>query len=122
MKSKCGPAARRCGIAVFLLASGLAVAAAPQAKQSLPCYAVRARYTFYEGDGVRELWPIGSRRLLWVEDGDDKLMDKLIPGHQDKALYGEFTICPLEPEKPGAMRHVRITSWKHLKYGPPRRR
>ena len=83
---------------------------------------MRARYAVYTGDGVRELWPIGSRRTLWVEDGDDKPVDKLIPDHEDKALYGEFTVCPLEPEKPGAMRHVRITSWKDLKYGPPRRR
>lgn len=123
MKSKRGPVIRRFSISVTLLASCLAVAAAGQQSQpAFPCYTVRARYTIYEADGVRELWPIGSRRTLWVEDGDDKLADKLIADHQNKALYGEFTVCPLEPEKPGAMRHVRITSWKDLKYGPLRRR
>jgi hypothetical protein len=120
---KCGLAIRQFSIAVTLLASCLAVATAGQQPQpAFPCYTVRARYTIYEADGVRELWPIGSRRTLWVEDGDDKLADKLGPDHQNKALYGEFTVCPLEPEKPGVMRHVRITSWKDLKYGPLRRR
>ncbi len=123
MKSKCRSATFRIGIAVTLLASCLAVAAAGQQSQpAFPCYAVRARYAVYTADGARELWPIGSRRTLWVEDGDDKLLDKLVPDHQNEALYGEFTVCPLEPEKPGAMRHVRIRSWKDLKYGPLRRR
>jgi hypothetical protein len=121
MKSKCGPATRRFSIAVTLVASCLAVAAASQHSQpTFPCYTVRARYAVYTADGVRELWPIGSRRKLWVEDGDDKLFGKLVPDHQNEALYGEFTVCPLEPGKPGAMRHVHIRSWKDLKYGPPR--
>ena len=112
-----------CIAVAIALASALThVALGQQSRPQFPCYTVRARYTFYMGDGVRELWPIGSRRLLWVEGGDKKLIDKLIPDHQDKALYGEFTVCPLEAEQPGAMRHVRIGSWKHLKYGPLRRR
>ena len=112
----------RIAVAIALASSLTLVAAGQQSRPKFPCYKVRARYAVYEGDGVRELWPIGSRRLLLVENGDEKLVYKLMPDHQDKALYGEFTVCPLEPERPGVMRHVRIGSWKGLKYGPPRRR
>lgn len=102
--------------------SCVVVIARPGSQPTFTCYSVHARYSFYTGDGVRELWPIGSHRKLWVEAGDDSLMDKVGLDHPGKALYGDFSVCPLEPDKPGVMRHVRVASWEHLKYGPlPRR-
>ena len=113
---------RLCAAILLALTSYAAVVVAQQSQPTFPCYSMRARYTVYMADSVRELWPIGSRRLLWVEDGDEKLINKLVPEHQGESLYGDFTVCPLEPDRPGIMRHIRIASWGHLKYGPARQR
>jgi hypothetical protein len=111
------------GIAVLVAFMSWVVLASPQSQPEFPCYTIHARYMFYTGDGVRELWPIGSHRKLWVEAGDEELMHKLGLDHPEKdALYGDFSVCPLEADKPGVMRHVRIASWNHLRYGPAPRR
>ena len=73
--------------AVLAFASCVAITAA-QSKPDFPCYTVHARYAVYTGDGVRDLWPIGSHRLLWVQDGDDKLVEKVLPNHHTHCWLG----------------------------------
>lgn len=87
--------------------------------QPFPCFSVHGRYAVYTGDGMEELWIIGTHRLLLPVRGTELLEDKLRGSEHDKALYGDFTVCPLEKDTPGAMRKVAIQGWKNLKIGPP---
>jgi hypothetical protein len=68
---------------------------------------------------MEEIWVVGTHRLLFPVRGTEKLEDKLRGAENDKALYGDFTICPLEKDTPGTMRKVSIKGWKNLKLGPP---
>ena len=91
-------------------------------EQPFPCFTVHGRYAVYIADGQEEIWVIGTHRLLRPVKGSDPLQQKLLGIENEKALYGDFTVCPLEKDTPGAMRNVRIETWKNLRFGPPSRR
>ena len=90
--------------------------------RSFPCFTAHGRYAIYSGDGQVELWIIGTHRLLRPVKGDETLQEKLRGVENEKALYGDFTICPLEKDTAGAMRNVAIKGWTNLRFGPPSHR
>jgi len=94
----------------------------PIAEGQFPCFTVHGRYAVYTADGQEEIWVIGTHRLLRPVRGSEPLQEKLRVIENEKALYGDFTVCPLEKDTPGSMRNVRVESWKNLKFGPPSRR
>lgn len=106
-------------LGILLFVSYSPLRAEENSKPEFPCYTVHARYTLY-GDGTRVLWPVGSKRLLTVvaDRVTWGLEEKLGPDHRDEALYGDFRVCPQQPERAGTARAVRIASWSHLRYGP----
>ena len=129
---------------LFLIASVLVLAfwaqAVPQSspKHRIPCktpqnasecYWTRGRVAFGTGNPAFRMWKIGTKRLLGIYSGPSVSHDRLSPDQEhpefpanvDKvwssrlgALYGDFEVCPLAPERPGAMRPVCVESAKNL--------
>ena len=73
------------------------------------------------------IWKIGSHRLLGVYSGpfvDRKSLDNENPEFPlnvkekfrpfKNRIFAEFEVCPLEPEKPGAMQAVCVESAKNV--------
>ena len=67
------------------------------------------------------IWIVGTNRILGVVDvNGHPAGERLLPGPLDdamfsatpcsKAAFGEFTVCPLAPDRPGVMRRVCVTS------------
>lgn len=65
------------------------------------------------------LWPVGTHRLLRVTSGDMPLCkildDCSIETVGDYVVFGDFVVCPLEKDTPGAMRSVCIKSARNLR-------
>ena len=79
------------------------------------CFGIHARFAVYTGDGQEDLWPVGSRRLLMVMAGGDRLYRMLGDGLDDSYIFGDFVVCPLEKEIPGKKRAVCIKEMKNLR-------
>jgi hypothetical protein len=87
------------------------------------CFAFHGRFTVYTGDGQEVLWPVGTRRFLRAESGDEPLlnflagnnMKNLVRNADDYVIFGDFVVCPLEKETPGAIRSVCIKNFKNLR-------
>src|SRR5215469_3395367 len=90
--------------ALLFLASVLTTAQ----RKPQECFTVHGRYAVYIADGQEEIWIIGTHRLLRPVKGSEPLQEKLHGIENQKALYGDFTVCPLEKDTPGSMRNVRI--------------
>jgi hypothetical protein len=84
------------------------------------CFNVHGRFAVYTGDGQQVLWPIGTHRLLRVISGLEipcRLLDDCsnIQTVGDYFVFGDFVVCPLEKDTPGAMRSVSIKSARNLR-------
>jgi hypothetical protein len=80
------------------------------------CFSIHARFAVYTGDGVEDLWPVGSKRLLRVNSPSDQLEAMTSDGHLGEYfVFGDFVACPLEKEAPGKMRTVCIKEMKNLR-------
>lgn len=105
------------------------------------CYWTRGELRCCNGNPAMRMWKVGTNRILgivsgrdaWKLDPDDNEHPKL-PRNVDQAyraeykrtgekapvprlsgpLYGDFEICPLEPEHPGWMQDVCIESAKNI--------
>jgi len=68
---------------------------------------------------METLWPVGTHRLLRVKSGPDSLYklldDDRIRNASNYFIFGDFVVCPLEKEIPGAMRSVCIRSARNLR-------
>jgi len=85
------------------------------------CFKVHERFDIYTGDGMEELWPVGTHRLLWAASGTEKL-EGLLAGHEDDhSVFGDFVVCPLTKEVAGEMRHVCIKEARNLRLVKRRR-
>jgi hypothetical protein len=78
-----------------------------------PCFTHHGRLSSQNGIALK-LWLIGTTRVVGPEnDVDDlpatvrKYLDLSSPAHS--YIYGDFSICPLEPDVPGHLRHVCVT-------------
>lgn len=78
------------------------------------CFTVHARFAIYQGDGVEDLWPVGTHRLLRVTS-DTKRLSNLIGDPGKYVLFGDFEVCPQEEDVPGKMRDVCIKQERNLK-------
>ena len=84
------------------------------------CFNVHGRFAVYTGDGQQVLWPIGTHRLLRVISGFEipcRLLDDCsnIQTVGDYFVFGDFVVCPLEKDTPGAMRSVSMKSARNLR-------
>jgi hypothetical protein len=85
------------------------------------CFTVHGRLTACTSIPNARIWIIGTKRILGVEDATaNPAGDQLLPGRLDtemfsgtpcsKAAYGDFTVCPLTPSRPGVMQRVCVES------------
>ncbi len=86
--------------------------------QPEPCFKHHGRLASYS-DISLTIWLIGSTRVGYVANSEKlpSVMQRylaLMPWQDHSFIYGDFEICPLEPDKPGHMRTVRITSADNL--------
>ena len=76
------------------------------------CFTFRGRIALYNGGWMRRIWRVRTNRMLGVED------EYHGPGNLDldwdHEVWGNFTVCPFEKEKPGQMQFVCIESADHL--------
>ena len=87
-----------------------------QPQLSGACFEIRGRMAIYNGNPSLRIWPVGTRRLLGVLEGESMkgypnlprgVLEQLSPG---KAMYADFTICPFTDDEPGVMRMVCVES------------
>jgi hypothetical protein len=81
-----------------------------------PCFRHRARLSSQNGI-AHMMWLVGTKRIVNVTETDipsslSKYLDMTSPAHSD--IFGEFDICPLEPDMPGHMRMVCIANGSRL--------
>ena len=132
--------ARRTGrdrSAVILIASAATGHPGPASKRRTPCkipenastcYWTHGRLSAYNGTPAFRLWKIGTHRLLGISSGPlaekhDPLDNEHpeLPENLQRAfdksrtpVFGEFEVCPLEPERPGAMHMACIEAATHV--------
>jgi hypothetical protein len=92
------------------------------------CYWTHGRVSVANGTPFIRLWKIGTHRMLTIHSGpgykrgdNEENSNPEIPANLDRAfktdltrVYGNFEICPLEPERPGEMQRVCIESAKNI--------
>jgi hypothetical protein len=103
------------------------------------CYWTHGRLGIYNGTPSYRLWKVGTNRLLGIYSGPsvyDGPLASLYPLDNESPefpanlyhtawramapnqiwpdVYADFEVCPLEPEKPGAMQAACIESAKNL--------
>lgn len=129
-------------LTIGILSVALWAQALPQTatKRSIPCktpqnasecYWTRGRITIGNGNPSFRMWKVGTKRLLGIFSGPSVSHDRLSPDQEHpelpanvekiwkprlgvSPLYGDFEVCPLAPEHPGAMRPVCVESAKNL--------
>lgn len=91
------------------------------------CYWTHGRLGFYNGNPSIRLWTVGTHRLLGIYSGPSADRYGEDSGHPEfprnvertfhpmhNRIYGDFQVCPLEPERQGAMQAACIEAAKNL--------
>jgi hypothetical protein len=100
----------------------IAISARAPAGAKLPCFWVQGRLSAANGAPTWRIWPRGTRRLLGVvsPSGGVERSD-LLPAEVlrlnpdfDHSLWGRFRVCPLGPDRAGAMRFVELVEARGL--------
>ena len=70
---------------------------------------------FYNGTPSIRIWRVGTNRILGISEGTYRVEGYAnIPGAVvrklawDHWLFGDFTVCPFQPDRPGVMRLVCV--------------
>jgi hypothetical protein len=90
------------------------------------CITLRGRLLTCNGAPSATIWIVGTKRILGVADAKgDVAGERLLPGRLDdemfgaapcsKAAFGDYTVCPLTPSRPGIMQRVCIDSAAKLR-------
>src|SRR4051812_43633861 len=106
-------------IAALLIALLISDAAAEPA-----CHRVHGRLFAANGTPSLRIWPVGTRRLLGVhDDANPEALPPELRGARAPAMgardddrvevYGDFTVCPLGPDRAGHMRMVTVKAVAH---------
>jgi hypothetical protein len=92
------------------------------------CYWVHGRLSVANGNPTIRLWKIGTHHMYGILSGPGSLdrnpgdsEDPELPTNVQRAfktlytwIYGDFEICPLEPEHKGEMQDACVESAKNL--------
>jgi hypothetical protein len=86
------------------------------AQPSEPCFKHHGRLSSQNGI-AQMIWVVGTKRILRVQDTDlpsvlNQYLELTSPNHS--YIYGDFTLCPLAPDKPGHMRPVCVNGAEKL--------
>ena len=82
-----------------------------------PCFKVRGRMSFFNGNPSLRIWPIGTKRMLGISEGRFYLkgyvnvpQDLVGRLSWETAMFADFTVCPFTDDKPGEMRLICVES------------
>jgi len=84
-----------------------------------PCVKHHGRLSSQNGITLR-IWLIGTTRSVGVDGPLPKAVADLadpylmLTGTDHSYIFGDFTICPTEPDRPGHLRWVRVTAAEKL--------
>jgi hypothetical protein len=104
-----------------LVTSADAAGAAPWqcgSRPQAPCFKHRGRLSSQNGIGLK-IWLIGTTRVVGLEntfEGIPSLVLKYLEmtSSNHSYIYGDFDICPMEPDTPGHLRRVCVVGAEHL--------
>ena len=119
MKTNRGRLMALLGLWIALSAVGSAQSAAAP---TFPCFKHHGRLMGGLNGITTRLWLIGTNRVLAVDGGvalpDDgnKYFDPTGPDFS--WIYGDFEICPVEPDVPGQARRVEVNGFEKLVVQP----
>jgi hypothetical protein len=73
--------------------------------------------SYSSGSPSLRIWLIGTKRVVGLEDFTipsviEPYLDATSPEYS--FIYGDFEVCPVEPDKPGHMRRVRMVGAQNL--------
>src|SRR5262245_19819243 len=77
-------------------------------------FTIHGRLSCYNGGSSLRIWIIGSKRMLYVAGDPTPALDRINKvlgedgGWFTRDIFADFTVEPLEPDKKGHMRPVRI--------------
>ena len=106
-------------LGLWLATSAAAAGTAPSQARATPvepCFKHHGRLSSQNGIALM-IWIIGTTRVVGLEDSElppvvNKYLDMASPNHS--YIYGDFDICPLEPDTPGHMRRARVVGAENL--------
>jgi len=88
------------------------------------CYWARGRLSYYNGTPAFRLWKVGTHRLLGIysgpsvdrygEDNESPELPQNVKVGFGEESFGLFEVCPLEPERDGAMQAACIETAKNI--------
>ncbi len=85
---------------------------------SRPPITVRGRLYAANGGGSGfRVWIVATQRIVWLSPKIEPAIPDAIKNAFwafDEQLYGDFTLVPLAPDRPGVMREVCFVSGDHL--------
>ena len=83
-----------------------------------PCFKHHGRLSSQAGIALK-LWLLGTTRMVGVDNDEGdlpadvrKYLELTSPDHS--YIFGDFDICPLEPDTPGRLRHVCVVGAEKL--------
>ena len=89
-----------------------------RAKPVEPCFKHHGRLSSQNGIALK-IWLLGTTRMVALDNDPDELpaivrkyLEITSPDHS--YIYGDFDICPLEPDTPGHLRRVCVVGAEKL--------
>ena len=89
-----------------------------------PCVKRHGRLSSQNGIALK-LWLIGTTRMIAVVNGFENLpraarkyLEMTSPDHS--YIFGDFEVCPVEPDRPGHIRHACLAGGVNLVVKPLR--
>jgi hypothetical protein len=83
-----------------------------QARPEYPCFKHHGRMSSGSNGIPTRIWLIGTNRVVAVggrytlPENGDRYLDPTTPDYS--YIYGDFELCPEEPDVAGTMRHVLL--------------
>jgi hypothetical protein len=90
-----------------------------------PCVKRHGRLSSQNGIALM-LWLIGTKRVVALNNDIDSLPSEIrkyleMTSEHHSYIFGDFLVCPLEPDTPGRMRQACVTGAERLVVQPLRR-
>jgi hypothetical protein len=89
-----------------------------------PCVIRHGRLSSQNGIALK-LWAIGTKRMFAIDNGSGNLppvvrkyLEMTSPDHS--YIFGDFEVCPVEPDRPGHIRRACLASGMNLVAQPLR--
>jgi hypothetical protein len=105
----------------LLAAAAIAGAGIPQAPGQ--CGLIRGRLDLWNGGTPVQIWVVGTRRRLGVEDPVPAEVTRLLDQADDRwaiSIFGDYRVCAVTRSRPGHRQSVKIVGADRLEVRPRR--